>query len=59
MELSLPLILACLLGLLLACLLRRGGKQEFPFGPAIAAATWLTALLGAPLLRWYLSLFAF
>lgn len=31
--------------------------QPFPFGPAIAAACWLTMLFGREVLAWYLGLF--
>lgn len=51
------LIVACLMGILLALAARAGKGSEVPFGPAIALAAWLTALFGAPLLNWYLSLF--
>ena len=51
------LILACVLGIVLAYTL--GAKKDiaFPFGPALAAAAWLTLLFGQPLTGWYLSLF--
>lgn len=61
-QLSLmALIFACVLGIAGALLAHRGAPdgmhRTFPFGPAIAAGVWLTALAGPPLLTWYLSLF--
>lgn len=50
------LIFACILGLLAALLTKKLGKP-FPFGPALSAAAWLTALVGSSVLGWYLSLF--
>ncbi len=48
------LILACVLGLLLALALRRRGA--FPFGPAIAAASGVMLLFGGGLVERYLAL---
>lgn len=51
------LLAACVLGLALNALLRRGGEgRAFPFGPAIAAAAALMLLYGAPLVQWYANL---
>ena len=49
-------LLACVLGLACAALLRQGMKQPFPFGPAIAAAAVLMLFFGDPLVQWYLGL---
>lgn len=52
------LILACVLGLGLAALLGKAKPDTpFPFGPALSAAAWLTALFGQWALDWYLGLF--
>ncbi len=51
------LILACVVGLVLAALWKTGRGQEFPFGPAIALAAWPALLLARPILEWYMSLF--
>ncbi len=56
------LILSCFVGVLFAISGRFGKKEggespEIPFGPAIAASTWLTLIFGAPLLSWYLESF--
>lgn len=48
----LMLMLACVLGLALGAALRARGRA-FPFGPALAAAAYLTALFGEPALSWY------
>ncbi|MBR1660098.1 MAG: prepilin peptidase [Oscillospiraceae bacterium] len=54
----LALILACVLGLLLAAALRRGAGEPFPFGPAIAAAAGIVLLWGDGPVAWYLGLLA-
>lgn len=52
------IIAACLLGLAFAALLGRvKSRAAFPFGPALSAAAWLTALFGEKLLALYLGLF--
>lgn len=51
------LILACILGIVLAYTLGAKKSIAFPFGPALSVAAWLTLLFGAPLTGWYLSLF--
>lgn len=51
------LILACVLGLLLGAWMKKAKDAPFPFGPALALAGWLTALLGESAVSWYLSLF--
>ncbi len=52
----LMLLIACIVGLLCA-LASRGGKQrEFPFGPAISVAAFVTLLVGQELIDLYLSL---
>lgn len=51
------LILSCFTGLLFALLGRLGRAEEFPFGPAVALAAWLTALAGEAAVGWYWGLF--
>ena len=51
------LLVSCALGLLFALLGRKGRGVEFPFGPALVAAMWLTALFGEGAVQWYLGLF--
>ena len=58
----LNVIISCLLALILAALLPDSGRKPgdpaaIPFGPAIAAGTWLCLLGGGPLVSWYLGLF--
>ncbi len=48
------LILSCLTGILLYVLARQ--KNEFPFGPAICIAAWVTALVGQEIIDLYLSI---
>lgn len=48
------LIVSCLLGMLLVVLMR---KNQIPFGPAIAGASWITFLWGTDSVSWYLGLF--
>ncbi len=56
-EALLLLVLACVLGIVLALLLEAKKGTAFPFGPALSAAAWLVLLFGGPLTGWYLSLF--
>ena len=51
------LLLSCILGLIFAFgrkWIPVGEGEHFPFGPAIAAATWIMLLYGQPLVNWYL-----
>ena len=54
-------VTACVLGLLFALLGQRKRSEEnagmIPFGPAIAAACWVTALVGDIVVKWYMGLF--
>jgi len=51
-------ILSCLTGLVCAFAMGRARPgKPFPFVPAMAAAAWLTALWGEPVIEWYTSLF--
>lgn len=51
------LIAACIIGLLFYILGgKRNEEKQFPFGPAIAAATWIMLLFGQALADWYLGL---
>ena len=50
------LMLACVLGLVLARALQKGRGQPFPFGPAIAAAAAGMLLFGDGPVNWYLGL---
>ena len=54
-------VTACVLGLLFALLGQRKRGEEnagmIPFGPAIAAACWVTALVGDIVVKWYMGLF--
>lgn len=54
------LVAACLFGVLGALVSGRGrvsAAQTVPFAPSIALATWLTVLVGGPVLAWYTGLF--
>lgn len=51
------LILACVTGLIIAAIRKKGKSDPFPFGPAIAIAAWITALCGSSVISAYLSLF--
>lgn len=53
------LLLACLLGLLLVGISSRRSRKfdgVIPFGPAIAAASWIMLLYGSGLVNWYTGL---
>ena len=47
------LLAACVIGLLMALLMKGRAKEQFPFGPAIAGAAFLMLLYGQPLADWY------
>ena len=47
------LILSCIVGLLIAALMR---QKKVPFGPAISIAAFITLLYGENFVNWYLSL---
>lgn len=49
------IILACLIGLMFA-IPSRNPSRQFPFGPAIALATVITALVGDAVIGWYVGL---
>lgn len=53
----LMLIIACIVGLIAAAAAKKGADKEFPFGPSIAAAAWITMLCGSYVITWYLGLF--
>lgn len=55
-ECLLLLVFSCVLGLVMALLLRRSEKA-FPFGPALSAGMLLTLMVGGPIVNWYLGLF--
>ncbi len=55
-ECLLLLVFSCVLGLVMALLLRRSDKA-FPFGPALSAGMLLTLMVGSPIVNWYLGLF--
>lgn len=50
------MILACVLGLLLAAVRRAGRGQPIPFGPSIAAGCAAVLLYGQGVIQWYLGL---
>lgn len=50
----LNLIFSCVIGLIFAAVLR---KNKIPFGPSIAAATWVSLIVGDKIVSWYLGLF--
>ena len=54
-ECLLLLVFSCVLGLVMALLLRRSEKA-FPFGPALSAGMLLTLMVGAPIDNRYLGL---
>ncbi len=57
-ECLLLLILACLIGIVMAAVLMKVDPETaFPFGPALSLAAWITLLIGQQTISWYLSLF--
>ena len=51
------LILACLVGLIMAVVRKTKKGEPFPFGPAIAIALWIMLEYGGGFVDWYLGLF--
>lgn len=51
------LIAACVLGIVLAVIQKKKPDVRFPFGPILAIAGWITALVGEPVMNWYFGLF--
>ena len=57
-ECLLLLIIACIIGILMASILMRiKDDTPFPFGPALSLAAWITLLVGDGIIGWYLGLF--
>lgn len=57
-ECLLLLVIACVLGIVMAYILMKiRDDTPFPFGPALSLAAFATALVGEPIVTWYLSLF--
>lgn len=52
----LMIIFACITGIVFVCISKTGKGNEFPFGPAIVAATFVVVLCGQQFIDWYLSL---
>jgi len=52
------IIIACIVGLLAAVILKKGFGREFPFGPSLAIAAWITILTGPAAVSAYKSLFS-
>lgn len=53
------LLLSCILGLFFALGRKRfshAEEEHFPFGPSIAAASWIMLMYGQPLVDWYMAL---
>lgn len=53
----LAVILSCIFGLISALTIRENQNKEFPFGPAICFATFISLLVGSDIIDLYLSLF--
>ena len=51
------LIVSCIIGLISAKLIKRSDGKEFPFGPSIAIAAWVTMMIGDAAVQAYLRLF--
>ena len=55
-ENVLSVLFACVIGLLFSVLMKKT-NEEFPFGPSICLAYFLTLFVGSNILNWYFSLF--
>jgi len=51
------LVISSFLGILFGVMMHKKADGAFPFGPAIAAGTWITMLTGERLINWYIGLF--
>lgn len=51
------IVAACLIGIAVALIAKKGKGKEFPFGPVLSLASWFTALFGSDIINYYLSLF--
>lgn len=51
------LMISCVIGLVAAGLANKDRETPFPFGPSLALAAWITALIGEPVINVYLSFF--
>lgn len=57
-KMLLAVLVGSVSGALIHSVRMRGGEgKKLAFGPYLAAGIWLAALVGQPLIRWYLSLF--
>lgn len=56
-NMLLLVIIACFVGLIFALIAKKGKGTQFPFGPMLSAAAWITALFGKNIISYYLSLF--
>ena len=57
LQTLLLLFTACIVGLIFAALRKNKADKAFAFGPCIAVAAWITALIGDKAINMYLSLF--
>ena len=49
-------LLACIIGIVFSVITKKT-KDEFPFGPSICLAYFLTMMIGTGIINWYLNLF--
>ena len=56
MQMLLLLMLSCIIGIIFA-ITQQLQKKAMPFGPSIALAAWITAVMGTQILEWYIGLF--
>lgn len=50
------LVIACIIGLIMALISKKGFNKEFPFGPSLALSSWLVMLFGNQIIDSYLAL---
>lgn len=51
------LIISCIVGLILAFIMKAGWQREFPFIPAIVISAYISVFTAEPFINWYLGLF--
>ena len=55
-ENLLSVLMACIVGIIFSVITKKT-KEEFPFGPSICLAYYITILFGSSIVNWYINLF--
>ena len=57
-NMLLLMIIACIVGLILAGIMKAGWQMAFPFVPAIVISAYICIFIADPFIKWYLGLFS-